>query len=270
MSNAVLNTRSSQVRQHRRDAGTNISNVPPKSRALTTPEQPAAEPAVTTSTEATGHPSWYRSEAYELVNALTHGTGLLFSIVGAIVMGMTVLTTGDVWRIAGSGIFVASMMAVYAASTLSHSGFAIRWRTFLRRVDQGVIYLLVVGTYTPFGLAYLRTGAGWLLLVALWTGAVVGFLSKVFYGHRLDSCLIWSYVTLGLLPTITIPWLWNTLPAGVGAWMVVGGAFYLVGTIFLINDSRVRPFHAIWHLLVMAGTTCHYIGVLVAMTYMAG
>jgi hemolysin III len=214
-------------------------------------------------------PAWYRSEAYELVNALTHGTGLLLSILGAVLMGAAVLTTGDVWRIAGCGVFVFAMMAVYAASTLSHSGFAIRWRGFLRRVDQGVIYLLVVGTYTPFGLAYLRTGAGWLLLVALWTGAIAGLVSKIWFSHRLDSCLVWTYIVLGALPTLTIPWLWNSVPAGTGPWMFAGGLFYLAGTIFLINDVRWRPFHAIWHLLVMAGTTCHFVAILWAVAHVA-
>jgi hemolysin III len=133
-----------------------------------------------------------------------------------------------------------------------------------------VIYLLVVGTYTPFGLAYLRTGAGWLLLAALWTGAIAGFLSKVFFAHRIDSGLIWTYVILGLLPTVTIPWLWGAIPAITSLWMFLGGAFYLVGTIFLLNDSRRRPFHAIWHLLVIAGSTCHFMAILAAVARAAG
>jgi len=180
-----------------------------------------------------------------------------------------VSATGDPWRIAGCVVFVASMMAVYAASTLSHAGFAAKWRNFLRKIDQGTIYLLVVGTYTPFGLAFLRNGAGWSLLAILWIGAFVCFVSKVLFGHPLDTGLIWTYVTLGVLPTITIPWLWNVIPAGTGVWMFLGGACYLAGTIFLINDSRVRPFHAIWHLLVMAGSTCHFLGVLSALAMAA-
>ena len=52
------------------------------------------------------YPAWYRSDAYELVNATTHGAGLVLSMVGALVMS-TVLTTGDPWRIAGCGVFVA-------------------------------------------------------------------------------------------------------------------------------------------------------------------
>jgi hemolysin III len=263
MSNAVLKTRSTTPRKRHHDAGRNIPIVPPKSRALPVAETIQVEVAQLAAAE---HPHWYRSDAYELWNALTHGAGLVMAMLGAIVMGTAVYTTGDPWRIAGCGVFVATMMAVYAASTLSHSGFASQWRTFLRRVDQGVIYLLVVGTYTPFGLAYLRTGAGWLLLVVLWTGAIAGLVSKVCFSHRLDSGLIWTYVTLGVLPTITIPWLMGVLPAITSFWMFLGGGFYLVGTIFLVNDSRSRPFHAIWHLLVIAGSACHFMGILAAVT----
>lgn len=262
MSNAVLRTRQTSVRKHRHVVSTNGTSAPRKTDRLhpAITNQSAPEPPV----RELEHPAWYRSDAYEFVNALTHGAGLALSIVGALVMGGMVLSTGDPWRIAGCGVFVGAMMAVYTASTLSHSGFAARWRSFFRRLDQGTIYLLVVGTYTPFGLAFLRNGAGWFLLVVLWIGAIVGFASKVLFAHRLDSGLIWTYVTLGVLPTITIPWLWNTIPAGTGPWMFLGGAFYLAGTYFLINDHRVKPFHAIWHLLVIAGTACHFLGILSA------
>jgi hemolysin III len=186
----------------------------------------------------------------------------MLALVGALVMGIVVANSGDVWRMIGCSTFVVSMIAVYAASTLSHSGFAVRWRTFLRRLDQGVIYFLVVATYTPFGLAYLRTGAGWLLLAALWAGAIVGFISKFLLTHRLDRNLLWTYVVLGVLPMGTIPWLWNDVPIAATFWMFVGGACYLAGTIFLKNDSRKRHFHAVWHVLVIAGTACHFLGIL--------
>ena len=46
-------------------------------------------------------------------------------------------------------------------------------------------------------------------------------------------------------------------------WIVAAGAFYSIGTIFLAFDLRVRYFHAVWHMFVVAGSTCHYVGVLV-------
>jgi len=210
------------------------------------------------------HSACCRSSADELVNALTHGIGLVLAVVGALVMGTTLWRQGDLWRIVGCGVFLASMIAVYAASTISHTISHPRWKYLFRRVDQGVIYLLVVGTYTPFGLAYLRTGLGWTLLVGLWICAVAGFFAKVVFAHRVNDGSIWSYVVLGLLPTIVIPYLWHAVPASTTVWMAVGGICYLAGTFFLIYEARARHFHAVWHLLVIAGSTCHFLGILAA------
>ena len=189
--------------------------------------------------------TWQRTEVDEFINTITHGIGFMLAVIGALVMGGIVWRYGDVWQMAGCGVFVASLVAVYAASTLSHSCSSLRWKSFFRRLDQGVIYFLVVATYTPFGLGYLRTGAGWLLLAALWMGTLAGFLSKVLFAHRVDASSIWTYVALGVLPTITVPWLWTMVPAGTGPWMFLGGICYLLGTIFLVNDTRVRHFHAV-------------------------
>jgi hemolysin III len=262
MSSVGLKTRPMPKRKLRPQPGTDIPSLTSASHSLSRERAATEKITQPIAVAATAHPAWYRSEGYELVNALTHGTGLLLALVGALVMGIVVANTGDVWRIIGCGSFVASMIAVYGASTLSHSGFAARWRTFLRRLDQGVIYFLVVATYTPFGLAYLRTGAGWLLLAALWTGATAGFLSKFWLAHKLDANMIWTYVVLGVLPTITIPWLWSDVPIGATIWMFLGGMCYLAGTFFLMNDSRVRHFHAVWHVLVIAGSVCHFVAIL--------
>jgi hemolysin III len=42
----------------------------------------------------------------------------------------------------------------------------------------------------------------------------------------------------------------------------LGGACYTVGTLFLTYDERVRHFHAVWHLCVIAGSACHFLGIL--------
>jgi hemolysin III len=205
--------------------------------------------------------AWQRSAVDELVNALTHGFGLMLAVAGGLLMVVSVVTHGDPWRIAGCGVFVASLVAVYAASTLSHSSTNVRWKEFFRRLDQGFIYLLIVGTYTPFGLAYWRTTAGWLLLGALWAVAVLGFFSKIVLGHRVHSISMWSYITLGWLPVLAVPSLVHSVPLVIGGWMLVGGLCYTAGTLFLVFDAHVRHFHAVWHLLVIAGSACHFLGI---------
>ena len=213
------------------------------------------------------HQVWQRTSTEELINTLTHGLGCLLAICGGLVMIWSALRHGDAWRVTGCGIFAVSLVAVYAASTLSHSATSVRWKSFFRRLDQGFIYFLIVATYTPFGLAYLRTGGGWMLLGGLWAAAFIGFFSKVVLAHRVHDISMWTYVALGWLPFIAVPALRHTVPLDTAWYMIGGGLCYLLGTFFLFYDARVKHFHAIWHLLVIAGSVCHFLGIMHAVAW---
>jgi hemolysin III len=215
------------------------------------------------------HSAWQRTAHDELVNTITHGLGLCLAVVGALVMAANVWQHGEIWHALGCGIYVSSLIAVYAASTLSHSCTCVRRKEFFRRLDQGLIYVLIVGTYTPFGLAYWRTSAGWTLLAALWAVAICGFFSKVVLGHRVHSISMWSYIVLGWLPILSVPSLAHAVPLVIGGWMLVGGLCYTFGTLFLLYDARVRHFHAVWHVLVICGSAFHFLGILNAVARVA-
>jgi len=199
----------------------------------------------------------------ELANVITHAFGLALSVTGAVLMAMVLLSHGDPWRTIGCSVYLASLVAVYATSTLSHSFTSPRWRSIFRSLDQGFIYFLIAATYTPISLTYLRTGVWWLLLGAVWAVALYGFVSKVFFAHRVEAVSVWPYVLLGWLPIISVPTLLGLTDSTAGFWwMLVGGLCYTVGTVFLICDQKVRHFHAVWHLFVIAGSTCHFLAIL--------
>lgn len=197
------------------------------------------------------------------MNAGTHALGLLLAVLGALVMAGAISADGDTWRTIGCVVYLASLVTVYAMSTLSHVISEPRWKLLFRRLDQGFIYLLIVATYTPFSLAYLRTGPWWALLVAMWAVAIVGFVSKVFFSHRVEAVSLASYLLLGWMPLLAAPTLLRIMPLGALLWMVGGGLCYTFGTLFLMNDERVRHFHAVWHVCVIAGSACHFLGILI-------
>jgi hemolysin III len=92
----------------------------------------------------------------------------------------------------------------------------------------------------------------------MWTAALVGFLSKLLFLHRIDAVTIWSYVLLGWLPIIP-GWIHlDLMPRAVVSWILIGGLCYTAGTVFLVLDHRRFHFHAIWHLFVIAGSACHF------------
>jgi hemolysin III len=67
---------------------------------------------------------------------------------------------------------------------------------------------------------------------------------------------------MGWLIVIAAQPLSARLPTSGLLWLIAGGLAYTLGVIFFALDSRLRYGHFIWHLFVMAGTTCHYFAVL--------
>ena len=76
------------------------------------------------------HSTYPLSSSEELVNSITHGIGLVLSVIGAIVMAVA-LGRGDVWRVTGCGVYLASLITVYAMSTMMHSCHTPRWKSVL-------------------------------------------------------------------------------------------------------------------------------------------
>jgi len=211
-----------------------------------------------------------RFQVKELVNALTHGFGLVLSVVGGIALFVCALSGGDAWRVAGCSVFATTLIAVYAVSTLSHSSLRPKLRRLFERLDQGFIYLLIAGTFTPFALAYLRSGWWWLLFGMIWAFALCGCFFKILFSHRIKGVAVWTYVLLGWMPIIAVSSLIELVPAVALWWMLIGGLCYTIGTAFLICDNKRFHFHAIWHLFVIAGSTCHFFPILFFVAYSTG
>ncbi len=206
----------------------------------------------------------------EKINTATHALGLTLSLVGVPVLLSTAVRSGDVWQVVGCGVYGAALIAVYAASTLSHAFQRPRLRHFFRILDQAFIFLLIAGTFTPLSLSYLRGGGWWFLFGLMWGIALFGFFSKAAFGHQIDAVSIVLHVTLGWLPAAALKPMIGLVPGGLLWAMFYGGVCYTVGTFFLQRDERVPYFHAVWHLLVIAGSACHFLGIWQYCTVSAG
>lgn len=198
----------------------------------------------------------------ELANVLTHGLGLLLSVLAAGSLMTSVADRPVAVRI-GCGVYSVTLMLVYGSSTLSHLFYDVHWRERFRTLDQACIFLLIAGTYTPFATVYMNYGDWWWLLLLMWLIALTGVWRVLLLRDlpRVDKIL---YGVLGLLPVAALPDLSRVAPASLIAWIVAGGACYLLGTIFLRFSAVVLYAHAAWHILVMMGSACHYRAVYLA------
>ncbi|HVX10350.1 MAG TPA: hemolysin III family protein [Pirellulales bacterium] len=202
-----------------------------------------------------------RSREEEKINTLTHALGAALSVVGFELLLARATHLGDSWQLVGCAVYASSLVAVYAASTLSHSFQRPRLRRFFRILDQAFIFLLIAGTFTPISLTYLRGGPWWFLFGLMWAIAMFGFVSKTIFAHQIESVSTALHITMGWLPVLALKPMLTLLPGGLIWSMLYGGLCYTGGTFFLMRDHRVRHFHAIWHLLVIAGSAFHYWGI---------
>lgn len=201
----------------------------------------------------------------ETLNAATHALGLAAALAGAVVLLRAVALRGGAWQAWGCGIYAATLVAAYAASTLSHAVREPKARHTLRVLDQAIIFLFIAGSYTPVALTWLRDGVAWWILHAtIWAVAAAGFVSKIAFAHRVHPGTVSAllYVVLSWLPVLATPFLIGAAPARLLLWMLAGGVCYTAGVAFFHYDRRVPYFHAAWHVLVMAGSACHYLGIL--------
>ena len=199
-----------------------------------------------------------RSPREEFIDATLHGVGCLLSLVAGIFLVGRAAETGDPWCVGSCAFYISTLVSVYAASTLSHLYFPDRINRLFRQLDQGFIYLLIVGTFTPFILVYLRTPFWLSFYFVILAVAVGGCISKLFFAHRVDRIAVWLYVTLGWMESLASVPMVSKVPLEALLWMLSGGLCYSIGVIFLISDIRRWHFHSIWHVLVIAGSACHY------------
>lgn len=199
--------------------------------------------------------------AEEAANTLTHGFGLVLSVAGFLVLLAIAGVGGNLMVIAGAVVYGLSLVTLYAASTIYH-GSTSPLKKKLQIVDHCCIYLLIAGSYTPFGILLADRGVGGALLAAIWAMAIVGITAKILIGARFPVINVISYLAMGWLGVFAIEPLIEAVGYMPIALIVAGGLAYSLGVIFFAW-KRFRHHHAIFHVFVLAGSILHYAAVVI-------
>ncbi|MEO8506518.1 MAG: hemolysin III family protein [Betaproteobacteria bacterium] len=205
-----------------------------------------------------------RSQTFgeEIANSVSHGFGLLAALIGIPVLLVVTSNHGAAINIVGASIFAATMLVLYAISTVYHALPEGKAKRVFMKLDHAAIFVFIAGCYTPFALGALHGPWGWTLLGAVWGLAALGVTLKAL--DRLSNPWLSTglYLLMGWLVVIAAVPLFTHVPAAGIGWLAAGGLAYTLGCGFFMTDSRIRFGHAVWHLFVLAGTSCHFVAVL--------
>lgn len=197
----------------------------------------------------------------EIMNVITHGLGILFSIIGLIVLIQTARSLGNTAHVVTFSIFGVTLILMYLASTLYHSCPPGRAKDMLKICDHSAIFLLIAGSYTPLTLLVLKGRLGWTLFAIVWIIALVGIALKVVFIKKFKILSTLIYIAMGWIVIFAIKPLYLSLNTESIAFLVAGGLFYTLGTVFY-TSKKIKYSHAIWHLFVLAGSICHFFTIL--------
>ncbi len=204
------------------------------------------------------------SKVEELANAISHGMGLILAIVATSVIVVFAVSRGDIWQISSTAIFGATLVLLYFSSTMNHSLPHGKAKDFFHNFDQIAIYLLIAGTYTPIALSIIRHDWGWAMFSIEWGLAISGLLAKAFIPNKFEKgvnvFVIISYVIMGWLLLFFLVPLFKNLSTVNLILILSGGLFYTLGIVFF-KIKKLKFSHLIWHLMVIAGSTCHWVAI---------
>jgi hemolysin III len=200
------------------------------------------------------------------IRGFLHGVAALGAAAGSILLLDRAWGRGP--AVIGAVIFGGALVAMFTVSTLYHSvPWGTTWKRRLQRIDHSMIFLVVAGTFTPIALASLQGARLALSLVVVWGIAVTGIVLKALMPNVRTSLSVTLQMIMGWSAVIWMPWVWSRLGFGAIILIALGGLAYTVGVvIFSSKRPRLFPrsfgYHELFHVLVIAGSTLHFLAIL--------
>ncbi len=200
--------------------------------------------------------------AEEIWHAITHGVGFLLGVAALVLLVVFASTDGSsAITIVSVAIYGAALVIMYGSSTLYHAARETEIKQLFQKFDHSAIYFLIAGTYTPIMLVTVGGAEGWTIFGIEWGIAFVGILLKFIYPGRFELFSLIAYLLMGWLIVVVLD-TFKTNMDPTGFWLIVaGGIAYTSGILFYVKD-KVRYFHTIWHLFVLAGSAFQFFAIL--------
>ena len=200
----------------------------------------------------------YKNE--EFWNGLTHFTGVILTVIGIPLLfyfdnKLTSLSTLSII------LFSFGLLLVYSSSSVYHFVINPKLKKKFQILDHISIYYLILGSYAPVCLITLYEYSGINIFITVLILSIIGTLIKLFFTGRFQIFSLLLYLAMGWLIVIDINFLFELLNIEAKLLLIIGGLSYTLGTIFYSLD-KIKYFHSIWHLFVLAGSVSHYLMIL--------
>jgi hemolysin III len=185
----------------------------------------------------------------------------------ALAAGAAMVVTAEPGRSrAAALIFASCVAACFGASALYHRPtWTPRVRGWLARLDHAGIYLLIAGSYAPFGLLVLSPGWAVTVLAIVWSGALIAILMKLCWLRAPKWLSAVNGLVLGWVGAVAFGQLLK-LPSPALALIIASGFLYTAGAVVYALRRpdplpRVFGYHELFHVLTVLAVAAQYVAV---------
>lgn len=202
-----------------------------------------------------GLPSYTPFE--EIMNAVTHGLGIIFSLVA-----IPILLTRyphSLENILFISIYGLTLFCLYTVSTLYHSLKAGKAKSIFRKLDHCSIFFLIAGTYTPLCTLCIKEPIALAVLAGVWITAIIGIILNAIDVNRFSKFSLACYIIMGWSVVFIAKPVMRSLTSYQLTMLLTGGIFYTVGAALYVVGKKTRYIHSIWHIFVLVGSVCHFL-----------
>ena len=198
----------------------------------------------------------------EIMSAITHGIGVLLSLAALIMCVTLSAQKGNALAVLSSVIYGTTLIILYTMSTLYHSLAVNNAKRVFRIIDHCSIFLLIAGTYTPFTLLSLKQPLGVILFLLIWGIAILGIVLNAVNLKKFKLISIIGYLILGWIIIFCYNPLKEAVPFSGILLLIAGGIVYTIGALLYAVGKKIKYFHPIFHIFVLAGSILHFFAVL--------
>lgn len=203
------------------------------------------------------HLNHFYSKEEERFNILTHGLGLVLSVVVFPFLIVKSQNFSGFWQQESFIIYGISLLILYSASTFYHASKNPTTRRKLNIFDHASIYVLIAGSYSPFLLAGLQSKFGEYMFLFVWLFALMGVTIKLFFTGKYKKISTAIYLLMGWQAVFFIKPMYEELPKISFYGIVIGGVFYTIGALFFTLE-KIKFNHAVFHIFVLLGSFSHF------------
>ena len=197
----------------------------------------------------------------ESLNGFTHGAGFFLCLIASPFLLYRAYYAEPNLSLVACTIFCGSLLLQYASSTVYHLTNAPQRKVRMRSLDHICIFVLIGGSYTPFALVSLPPAWGGPFFITAWGLAALGIALKIWFFERSEKLSYLLYIAMGWMSITGYRPLKESLGDDGMILLVSGGITYTIGIFFFLLDQKIRYFHTLWHLFVLAGSALHFITV---------